>query len=401
MNTTSESARAFNYEAVKVTHQINDLLNRYIEVEDRVFGFSLRRSLPVPLTLSRIDETRLLAELHTISLELKEALQSLEEWRGQEVTDAVEHPLYEALVGYCGKLLLAISDLESICQGLCRKKSGGDGMFSYSLPRYRKDLKEYQVAVEAYYSCGDEGNDLLADYIRVVDLPSTSMAEDDRFDRALAFLRRVLPDFDEIAVTESSDVKSQYESLRLPLDMMVHVIVRPDADANDKLNIWGRILGVSDKSSLQSNLQIDVAQAVRDALALGFVSYASFTSHNGWENDVAEGSLARQWIALSLVADEVMKPYDQKLRGITKKLYKGYFDLFVRDMAKQELGMSFWARGRLDSFLTNVFFAGGLLVVCRGLIAEYPDLVPVLSKNVKPSMAKRIMARLSRLGEIP
>jgi hypothetical protein len=137
---------------VAVASEVGMILHRYIEVHDEIFGFSLRKLLPILGIFQPIDFTLQFRSLRFIETDLELVAEQLPD----SCPEAVE--LRAVLEDYTQRLLSTVLKLQEICGHLFRK---ADGTEVYSRQDYKHDLEIYNRSMTLYRSSGSHLNRLL------------------------------------------------------------------------------------------------------------------------------------------------------------------------------------------------------------------------------------------------
>lgn len=142
-------------ELKSIAAAINELLSRYIEINDAIFKFSWRKIVPLPFVFKPID----CGHLHSCAGHI---LSQLEVCNQQicTLTDGLtenESLFADFLSEYCKALIGTVSLLEGITLQL-NLKSKGSG--EYSLTEHQQQCRLYKGAVDKYIAMGDRLNEL-------------------------------------------------------------------------------------------------------------------------------------------------------------------------------------------------------------------------------------------------
>jgi hypothetical protein len=124
----------------------NQLLTIYIRCHDEIFGFSLRKIIPIPFLFKRINYSQLLLALSAVSGEL--------EGIGSETVESEPQSFQE----YVQALHKTVEALSKICLKMMSKINGAD----YSAEAYSLDVEMYNRLAENYYAIGGKLNKELA-----------------------------------------------------------------------------------------------------------------------------------------------------------------------------------------------------------------------------------------------
>ncbi|KOE80247.1 hypothetical protein ACS86_17610 [Vibrio alginolyticus] len=130
----------------------SDLLARHVSVHNEVFGFSVRKLLPIPFLFKKIDYAYLWSESDEIYHELSRL-----------ITDIQENPLTlkrdEILIKYLSALSESSRYLSILLKRLSQKSSG---ISNYQKSEYNSDLETYERSQEKYSKLGIKLNEHLA-----------------------------------------------------------------------------------------------------------------------------------------------------------------------------------------------------------------------------------------------
>lgn len=208
-------------------------------------------------------------------------------------------------------------------------------------------------------------------------------SEEDRYDRLRQVLLKSLPQLDSEALTPEAVVLRTYEELRDARASLLQVICGDRVMQTgtgtkldmESMSIAKRFFRQPAVSQLPSYISESVTGALQDVMDLGFILYAKILSHPTRTAAIDHDKLIPQWIFLALVADRVMQPFDERIQRAPTNLFKTHYRGSIEVIAKEKWELSFWQRGKMESFFRNVFNAGGLLILCRDMITDKPNLV--------------------------
>ena len=135
--------------------QTHEILGRYIEVHDRLFGGSwVRKLLPIPGIFKAIDFPKCVSDLERLRGELgairSEVLTASE--------DGDDRYLLMTLLNFIDALELTLAGLQEICDALAGKAQGA----VYPKEGYDEDVAEYQNRVATYQEVGGALNAAMA-----------------------------------------------------------------------------------------------------------------------------------------------------------------------------------------------------------------------------------------------
>ena len=144
--------------ATTLTRKVNDILTSYVTVHDAIFGFSLRKVLPLPWLFLAIRYCNHETALSELTARLGSLEPQISAVKGG--ASGAEDRFVLALSEYATTLQDTINKLQNICHHLCRKSKGAR---DYSKQRYDADVKAYDEAVHRYTQLGKELNALYAE----------------------------------------------------------------------------------------------------------------------------------------------------------------------------------------------------------------------------------------------
>ncbi|MFH1821567.1 MAG: hypothetical protein ABH852_03900 [Methanobacteriota archaeon] len=130
-------------------YQAHTILERYVEIHDKIFKFSWRKAIPIPGLFKPIDYAQHLRELDSLASELKQLVISISS--RTEVPD-VFHKFIAAL-------LETIQFLRDMCRRLYDKSEGD--LRSYTMNQYNSDVATYEELVNKYRLLGSALNEYI------------------------------------------------------------------------------------------------------------------------------------------------------------------------------------------------------------------------------------------------
>ncbi len=136
--------------AIELALRTNELLQSYIKIHDEIFGFSIRKIIPVPGIFKSIDYQFYYERLYFIKQELKEVLASV----SASPKDA--SGFVDTLEDYVKALLETVSHLREMCGNLFEKSK--NAAESYSKGTYKSDLNRYEGLALRYKELGQRLN---------------------------------------------------------------------------------------------------------------------------------------------------------------------------------------------------------------------------------------------------
>lgn len=141
-----QDSREFIYAAALEMHQI---LQSYVQTHDEVFGFSLRKVIPLPFIFKKMDFQSLYEQCRFREREIKEVVDQL------PATSSEAPELLESLKVFSQALFATVEKLEQICGKLWDK---AEKKKVYSPDEYNRDVAEYNHLVASYQEAGHHLN---------------------------------------------------------------------------------------------------------------------------------------------------------------------------------------------------------------------------------------------------
>lgn len=135
------------------------LLHRYISVHKEVFGFSVRKVIPIPFLFKKTDFPYLWSEAEEIGCELERLSQAIESNVLTLERDAV-------ILDYLQALRETVEQLAVILKKLAQKASKTD---KYSKDQYQSDMDVYDRLCKSYSKLGQKLNSHLSDQTSVTE----------------------------------------------------------------------------------------------------------------------------------------------------------------------------------------------------------------------------------------
>ena len=134
-----------------LSRRLDALLSAYIEIHDDVFGWSIRRIIPIPGMFKTIDFAGHEANLRAIADEIQKLAGSFGTLPhdGPYVCGALA-----AVQAYTHALNDAVARLQAICGRLKAKADGAP----YPMREYNADVTAYRRSVKKYHSLGEGMN---------------------------------------------------------------------------------------------------------------------------------------------------------------------------------------------------------------------------------------------------
>ena len=135
--------------------EVNELLSRYIEINDDIFKFSWRKIIPLPFIFKPID----FVHLHSRTKQILSQLETCSQQINSLIEDLVQEESHFAhfLSEYCMALIETVSLLKEIIYHLRLKSEGSE---KYSLTEHNKQCNLYKNAVDKYRTMGNQLNEL-------------------------------------------------------------------------------------------------------------------------------------------------------------------------------------------------------------------------------------------------
>lgn len=135
--------------------ELNELLSRYIEINDAIFKFSWRKIIPLPFIFKPID----FGHLHSRAEQILSQLESCNQQISSLIEDLTqeESRFADFLSEYCMVLIETVSLLKGIIHQLRLKSEGSE---KYTLTEHNKQCDLYKNAVDKYRTMGSKLNEL-------------------------------------------------------------------------------------------------------------------------------------------------------------------------------------------------------------------------------------------------
>ena len=121
-----------------------DLLVRHVSVHDEVFGFSIRKLIPIPFLFKKIDYAYLWSESDEIHHDLKRLIKEVQKNPFSLERDNI-------FITYLVALSESASKLATLLKRLSQK---ANGISSYEKQEYLTDLEVYELSQEKYSMLG-------------------------------------------------------------------------------------------------------------------------------------------------------------------------------------------------------------------------------------------------------
>jgi hypothetical protein len=132
--------------------EVSMILDRYINVHDDIFKFSLRKIIPIPGVFKRIDFQRHFESLRFAERDLENVIKQL------PASSSSASSFLSDLKQYCARLAITIALFRDICGNLFEK---ADGTIEYSKEQYQQDLQAYHASIPDYQQTGARLNEEL------------------------------------------------------------------------------------------------------------------------------------------------------------------------------------------------------------------------------------------------
>ncbi len=137
--------------------EVNTILRDYVRIHNDIFGFSLRKILPIPGLFRPIEYCSHQDTLRHLSERLAVIVtRDLAGLTPETVAETTFLPVFRT---YSRALQDTMQRLFEICIHLCRK-SQGDSAYRYA--SYDADVTAYETAVKNYVALGNRLNELYA-----------------------------------------------------------------------------------------------------------------------------------------------------------------------------------------------------------------------------------------------
>ena len=129
--------------------QVNEILERYSAIHDKIFKFSLRKVIPIPGLFKPVDYDLHLKELDSLAFALERV--SISKNNSADVINAYQQ--------YITALRKAIRFFRNIC-GRLNDKSRGN-LRDYTMDKYNSDVDTYRGLMERYQLLGSALNEYI------------------------------------------------------------------------------------------------------------------------------------------------------------------------------------------------------------------------------------------------
>ena len=148
-----------------VAVEVHELLGRYYAHHDRIFTLSLRKILPIPALVGRMNYRTYRESLESIHQDLILAADSLARHRncGERLSD---HPFGPELEAYARQVADSARRLGKVCLGLHLKTEARP---RFNAATYKSDVAAYDASVEIYRVTGRRLNRSFAAYRKARD----------------------------------------------------------------------------------------------------------------------------------------------------------------------------------------------------------------------------------------
>jgi hypothetical protein len=126
-----------------------------------------------------------------------------------------------------------------------------------------------------------------------------------------------------------------------------------------------RFLKVPSISNLIAENRVILEEILENTFFLGIVSYLrmlNFPTRSDLES-INLNDLFNKWGVDAVIANNLMKSFDDKSNGLFSIIIKSYYKAKVEPILKERFRFGFWNLGKCDSYFGNLFFAGSLLAV--------------------------------------
>lgn len=140
-----------NLQAISI--KVNDLLTRYIAIHDKIFKFSFRKIIRLPLIFRRVDFQSHHREAESILAQLNDCKVIIDKMTPESRSGKKEY--LEVLSRYAIALIETVNLLKIVLGELYEKSQNSK---QYNYEQYKKDLAFYEDAVKKYVNLGQKLN---------------------------------------------------------------------------------------------------------------------------------------------------------------------------------------------------------------------------------------------------
>jgi len=143
-------------QALELAQRVDAILRRYVMVHDALFGFSLRRAIPMPGVFKAIDFDSHHRQLAALNSELADASVAAGDVLKECPSESAVSAFLGALEDYVVALAETICALRDISYRLSQKahRTGSD----YSISAYNADVRNYKASIPHYRDLGKRLN---------------------------------------------------------------------------------------------------------------------------------------------------------------------------------------------------------------------------------------------------
>jgi len=135
-------------------NEVRNILKQYAAIHDDVFGFSLKKAIPLPFLFKAIDFEQSSIKSGEFVLEMEKLKERLHELK----SEAPQSEFADILLEFCTSIIEAISLLKEITQQLDLKDKK---MAGYTLEQHKQLVDSYSESAEQYRSIATK----LAEYL--------------------------------------------------------------------------------------------------------------------------------------------------------------------------------------------------------------------------------------------
>lgn len=142
-----------NYTPVEIAKDVNEILSDYIDVNDYMFSFSIRKIIPIPLFFKKVDTKKVKGDLEIVLMNLEICLSNLNTIPREDNYSSDEHKFIQKLDEYIQCLLITNSALYNLADRLDQKVERTKVLsykeFDVMVDNYKKSIKVYtDIGVE-------------------------------------------------------------------------------------------------------------------------------------------------------------------------------------------------------------------------------------------------------------
>lgn len=104
--------------SIELAKRVNQVLSQYIVIHDDIFGFSIRKIIPIPGIFKVVDYAGYMASLSTMSGQLNQIGESIDSFLEREPGSSPTASFLAALKEYSNALSQTIGLLNTVCYKL-------------------------------------------------------------------------------------------------------------------------------------------------------------------------------------------------------------------------------------------------------------------------------------------